>query len=46
MFVAGRVAEEGGADLAERLEVEGCDRYVQRECDGRSGMMLFLVGVE
>ena len=29
VFVAGRVAEEGGADLAERLEVEGYDRYVR-----------------
>ena len=29
VFVAGRVAEESGADLAERLEVEGYDRYVR-----------------
>jgi Fe-S cluster assembly ATP-binding protein len=29
VFVAGRVAEEGGADLAERLEAEGYDRYVR-----------------
>jgi Fe-S cluster assembly ATP-binding protein len=28
VFVAGKVAEEGGADLAERLEEEGYDRYV------------------
>src|SRR5215210_4897553 len=28
VFVAGRVAEEGGAELAERLEAEGYDRYV------------------
>ena len=28
VFVAGRVAEEGGPDLAERLEEEGYDRYV------------------
>ena len=29
VFVAGRVAEEGGADLAERLEAEGYDRYIR-----------------
>jgi Fe-S cluster assembly ATP-binding protein len=29
VFVAGRVAEEGGAELAERLEAEGYDRYVR-----------------
>jgi Fe-S cluster assembly ATP-binding protein len=29
VFVAGRVAEEGGAELAERLEAEGYDRYVK-----------------
>jgi Fe-S cluster assembly ATP-binding protein len=29
VFVAGRVAEEGGPDLAERLEAEGYDRYVR-----------------
>ncbi|MGI8612588.1 MAG: Fe-S cluster assembly ATPase SufC [Nocardioidaceae bacterium] len=29
VFVAGRVAEQGGADLAERLEAEGYDRYVR-----------------
>ncbi len=29
VFVAGRVAEQGGAELAERLEVEGYDRYVK-----------------
>ncbi len=28
VFVAGRVAEEGGPDLADRLEDEGYDRYV------------------
>jgi Fe-S cluster assembly ATP-binding protein len=28
VFVDGRVAEEGGADLADRLEAEGYDRYV------------------
>lgn len=29
VFVAGRVAEQGGAELAERLEAEGYDRYVK-----------------
>ncbi|WGW13723.1 Fe-S cluster assembly ATPase SufC [Saxibacter everestensis] len=29
VFVAGRVAEEGGPELADRLESEGYDRYVQ-----------------
>src|SRR4051794_31731669 len=29
VFVAGRVAEQGGQELAERLEVEGYDRYVK-----------------
>ncbi len=28
VFVDGRIAEEGGADLAERLEDEGYDRYL------------------
>jgi Fe-S cluster assembly ATP-binding protein len=28
VFVAGRVAEEGGADLAARLELEGYDRFL------------------
>ncbi|MCL2796381.1 MAG: Fe-S cluster assembly ATPase SufC, partial [Microbacteriaceae bacterium] len=28
VFVAGKVAEEGGAELAERLEEEGYDKYV------------------
>ncbi|HET8613922.1 MAG TPA: Fe-S cluster assembly ATPase SufC [Actinomycetales bacterium] len=28
VFVDGRIAEEGGADLAERLEAEGYDRFV------------------
>ena len=28
VFVAGRVAEEGGPDLAERLEQEGYDRFL------------------
>ena len=29
VFVAGRVAEQGGQELAEQLEAEGYDRYVQ-----------------
>jgi Fe-S cluster assembly ATP-binding protein len=29
VFVGGRIAEQGGADLAERLEAEGYDRYVR-----------------
>jgi len=29
VFVAGRVAEQGGPELAERLESEGYDRYVK-----------------
>ncbi len=29
VFVAGRVAEEGGPELAERLEAEGYDRYLE-----------------
>ena len=28
VFVAGRVAEQGGRELADRLEAEGYDRYV------------------
>jgi Fe-S cluster assembly ATP-binding protein len=28
VFVAGRVAEEGGPDLAARLEAEGYDRFL------------------
>ena len=28
VFVNGRVAEEGGPELAERLEAEGYDRYL------------------
>jgi Fe-S cluster assembly ATP-binding protein len=27
--VAGRVAEQGGQELADRLEAEGYDRYVR-----------------
>ncbi len=29
VFIAGRVAEQGGQELAERLEAEGYDRYVR-----------------
>ena len=29
VFVAGRVAEQGGPELAERLEAEGYDRYIK-----------------
>jgi len=29
VFVAGKVAEQGGAELAERLENEGYDRYLK-----------------
>jgi Fe-S cluster assembly ATP-binding protein len=29
VFIAGRVAEQGGAELAERLEAEGYDRYTK-----------------
>ena len=29
VFVAGKVADQGGPELAERLENEGYDRYLQ-----------------
>jgi Fe-S cluster assembly ATP-binding protein len=29
VFVSGQIAEQGGAELAERLEAEGYDRYVK-----------------
>jgi Fe-S cluster assembly ATP-binding protein len=29
VFVNGRIAEEGGPELAERLEAEGYDRFVR-----------------
>ena len=29
VFVDGRIAEEGGAELADRLEIEGYDRFVR-----------------
>jgi Fe-S cluster assembly ATP-binding protein len=28
VFVDGRIAEQGGAELADRLEAEGYDRFV------------------
>ncbi|MGH3448894.1 MAG: Fe-S cluster assembly ATPase SufC, partial [Nocardioidaceae bacterium] len=28
VFVAGRIAEQGGAELAEQLEAEGYDKYI------------------
>ena len=28
VFVGGRIVEEGGAELAERLEAEGYERYL------------------
>ncbi len=31
VFVAGRIAEQGGPELAERLEAEGYDRYVKAQ---------------
>jgi Fe-S cluster assembly ATP-binding protein len=31
VFVAGRVAEQGGRELADRLEVEGYDRYLRTD---------------
>ncbi len=34
VFVAGKVAEQGGPELAERLENEGYDRYVQAAAAG------------
>jgi len=30
VFVDGRIAEEGGPELAERLEAEGYERYVKK----------------
>ena len=29
VFVDGKIAEEGGPELAERLEAEGYDKYVR-----------------
>jgi Fe-S cluster assembly ATP-binding protein len=34
VFVDGRIAEEGGPELAERLEAEGYDRYVRATAGG------------
>jgi Fe-S cluster assembly ATP-binding protein len=34
VFVDGRIAEEGGPELAERLEAEGYDRYVRAAAGG------------
>jgi Fe-S cluster assembly ATP-binding protein len=34
VFIAGRVAEQGGAELAERLETEGYDRYTKAATAG------------
>jgi len=40
VFVAGRVAEEGGAELAERLEDEGYDRFLTDVAPTASGAVL------
>jgi Fe-S cluster assembly ATP-binding protein len=37
VFVAGRIADEGGAELAERLEAEGYDRYLQQSAEALTG---------
>ena len=37
VFVAGRVAEQGGAELADRLEAEGYDRYVRAAATAGAG---------
>lgn len=37
VFVAGKVAEQGGPELAERLENEGYDRYVQAAAAAAAG---------
>jgi Fe-S cluster assembly ATP-binding protein len=37
VFVAGRIADEGGPELAERLEAEGYDRYLQSAAGVRTG---------
>jgi Fe-S cluster assembly ATP-binding protein len=36
VFVAGRIADEGGAELAERLEAEGYDRYLRGAVETQS----------
>ena len=43
VFVAGRVAEQGGHELAERLEAEGYDRYVRRGCGSWGGVAIMSV---
>ena len=37
VFVAGRVAEQGGRELADRLEAEGYDRYVRPTAGAGTG---------
>ncbi|WP_375422958.1 Fe-S cluster assembly ATPase SufC [uncultured Friedmanniella sp.] len=37
VFVAGRVAEQGGQELAEQLEAEGYDRYVKAAAAATAG---------
>ena len=37
VFVDGRIAEQGGPELAERLEAEGYDRYVRAASVGATG---------
>ena len=37
VFVAGRVAEQGGQELAERLEAEGYDRYTKAAAAATAG---------
>ena len=36
VFVDGRIAEEGGKELADRLEAEGYDRFLARDRRGLS----------
>ncbi len=38
VFVAGRVAEEGGSELAERLEAEGYERYTTAAAGAEAGV--------
>ena len=38
VFVDGRIVEEGGPELADRLEDEGYDRYLTRPGRGRRGL--------
>src|SRR5215211_1883177 len=46
VFVAGRVAEEGGAELAERLEAEGYDRYVRENATAGAECCSLTAGAE